>query len=184
MGKDATGPERPRKRYRVRNWREYDRGLIARGDLTVWPSPDLAWHSPEGTGKRGRPPVLGDAAIGCVLTLKVLFQLPLRAAQGLVGSPLRLMGLDWPVPHYSTLSRRQQGLTVVIPYRSRGESLHLIVDGTGLKVLGEGEWKVRRHGANRRRVWRKVNLAVDADNHEVWGECRNFRVPLDATPGA
>jgi hypothetical protein len=71
------------------------------------------------------------------------------------------------VPHYNTLSRRQQGLTVVIPYRSRSESLHLIVDSAGLKVLGEGEWKVRRHGADRRRVGRKVHLAVDADNHEV-----------------
>ena len=104
MRKDAAGPERPRKRYRVRNWSEYNRGLIARGDLTVWLSPDLAWHAPQGTGKRGRPPVFSDTAIQCVLTLKVLFQLPLRAAQGLVGSLLRLAGLDWPVPHYSTLS--------------------------------------------------------------------------------
>jgi hypothetical protein len=167
MGKDATGPERPRKRYRVRNWREYDRGLIARGDLTVWLSPDLAWQAPEGTGKRGRPRVFGDTAIQCVLTPKVLFQLPLRAAQGLVGSLLRLMGLAWPVPHYSTLSRRQGDLTVAIPCRSRGEPLHLVVDSTGVKVLGEGEWKVRRHGADRRRVWRKVHLAVDAESHEI-----------------
>jgi hypothetical protein len=167
MRKDTAGPDRRRKRYRTRNWREYDQGLIARGDLTVWFSPDLAWQAPEGTGKRGRPRVFNDTAIQCALTLKVLFQLPLRAAQGLVGSLIRLAGLGWPVPHYSTLSRWQQGLTVVIPYRSRGGSLHLIVDSTGLKVLGEGEWKVRRHGADRRRVWRKVHLAVDADNHEV-----------------
>ena len=86
MRKDAAGAERPRKRYRVRNWREYNRGLIARGDLTVWLSPDLAWHAPQGTGKRGRPPVFSDTAIQCVLTLKVLFQLPLRVTQGLVGA--------------------------------------------------------------------------------------------------
>lgn len=141
--------------------------MIARGDLTVWLSPDLAWQAPEGTGKRGRPQVFSDTAIQCALTLKVLFQLPLRAAQGLVGSLIRLAGLDWPVPHYSTLSRRQQGLTVVIPYRSGGEPLHLVVDSTGLKVLGEGEWKVRRHDADRRRVWRKVHLAVDARSHEI-----------------
>ncbi|MBB5696466.1 hypothetical protein FHS87_004537 [Roseomonas pecuniae] len=122
---------------------------------------------PQGTGKRGRPFVFSDAAIQCVLTLKVLFQLPLRAAQGLVGSLLRLMGLDWPVPHCSTLLRRQRDPTVTIPCRSRGEPLHLVVDGTGVKVLGEGEWKVRRHGADQRRVWRKVHLALDAEGHEI-----------------
>jgi hypothetical protein len=105
MKKGVAEAERPRKRYRIRNRREYDRGLIARGDLTVWLSPDLAWHAPQGTRKRGRPLVFSDAAVQCVLTQKVLFQLPLRAAQGLVGSPLRLMGLAWPVPHDSTLSR-------------------------------------------------------------------------------
>lgn len=167
MSKAAERVGRPRTRYRTRNWREYDRGLIARGDLTVWLSPGLAWHAPEGTGRRGRPPVFSDAAIQCALTLKVLFQLPLRAAQGLTGSLIRLAGLDWPVPHYSTLSRRQKDLTVVIPCRPRGEPLHLVVDSTGLKVLGEGEWKVRRHGADRRRVWRKVHLAVDAESHEI-----------------
>ena len=167
MGEGAAGAGRPRRACRTRNWREYDRGLIARGDVTVWLSPDLAWRAPEGTGKRGRPPVFSDAAIQCALTLKVLFQLPLRAAQGLVGSLLRLARLDWPVPHYSTLSRRREALAVTIPYRPRGGPLHLVVDSTGLKVPGEGEWKVRRHGAGRRRVWRKVHLAVDVDSHEV-----------------
>src|ERR671917_558866 len=92
MRKDSAGAGRPRKRYRTRNWREYDRGLIARGDLTVWISPDLAWHGVEGTGKRGRPRVFSDAASQCVLTLKVLFQPPLRAAQGMAGSLVRLAG--------------------------------------------------------------------------------------------
>lgn len=85
----------------------------------------------------------------------------------MTGSLIRLAGLDWPVPHFSTLSRRQKDLTVVIPYRPRGGPLHLVIDSTGLKVLGEGEWKVRKHGADQRRVWRKVHLAVDADSHEV-----------------
>ena len=167
MSKAPTQGGRPKARYRTRNWREYDRALITRGDLTVWISPDVAWHAAEGTGKRGRPPVFSDAAIQCVLTLKVLHQLPLRAAQGMAGSLIRLAGLDWPVPHYSTLSRRQQSLTVAIPYRARGGPLHLVIDSTGLKVLGEGEWKVRKHGADKRRVWRKVHLVIDADSHEV-----------------
>lgn len=167
MSKASTQAGRPKTRYRTRNWQEYNRGLIARGDLTVWISPEVVWHACEGTGRRGRPPVFTDAAIQCVLTLKVLFQLPLRAAQGMAGSLIRLAGLDWTVPHYSTLSRRQRSLMVSIPYRPSHGPLHLVIDSTGLKVLGEGEWKVRKHGTDKRRVWRKVHLAIDADSHEV-----------------
>jgi hypothetical protein len=138
-----------------------------RKDLTTWISPDLAWHAAAGTGRRGRPPTFSDAAIQAVLTLMVLYQLPLRAAQGMAGSLIRLADLDLPVPHHSTLSRRQKSLTVEIPYRARDGPLHLVIDSTGLKVLGEGEWKVRKHGADKRRVWRKVHLVIDADSHEV-----------------
>ena len=137
------------------------------GDLTVWISPDLTWHGSAGTGRRGRPPIFTDAAIQAVLTLKVLYQLPLRAAQGRAGGVIRLAGLDWRVPHYSTLSRRQKDRTVEIAYRPRSGPLHLVIDSTGLKMLGEGEWKVRTHGADKRRVWRKVHLVIDADNHEI-----------------
>jgi hypothetical protein len=167
MSKAAEPAGWRKTRHRTRNWPEHDRGLIARGGLAVWLSPGLAWHAAEGTGRRGRPPVFSDTAIQCVLTLKVLLQLPLRAAQGLVRSLLRLARLDWRVPHCSTLSRRRKELTVAIPCRPPGEPLHLVVDSTGLKALGEGEWKVRRHGADRRRVRRKVHLAVDADGHEI-----------------
>jgi hypothetical protein len=133
----------------------------------VWISPDLAWHAVKDTGGRGRPREFTAAAIQAVLTLKVLYQLPLRAVQGMAGSLIRLAGLDWRVPPYSTLSRRQRNLVVTIPYRPRRGPLHLVIDGTGLKVLGEGEWKVRKHGADKRRVWRKVHLIIDADSHEV-----------------
>jgi DDE family transposase len=167
MGEDATRAGRPRKRYRTRNWREYDRGLIARGDLTVWISPDLAWRGAEGTGQRGRPRVFGDAAIRCAPTLKVLHRLPPRAAQGMAGGLIRPAGLDWRTPHFGTPSRRQKDLTVTIPHRPRGRPPHLAIDGTGLEVPGEGEWKARRHGAGKRRVWRKAHLAIDADGHEV-----------------
>lgn len=85
----------------------------------------------------------------------------------MAGSLIRLAGLDWRPPHYSTLSRRQKSLTVEIPYRARGGPLHLVIDSTGLKVLGEGEWKVRKHGADKRWVWRKVHLVIDADRHKV-----------------
>jgi hypothetical protein len=167
MVDEATGCGRPPRRDRTRNWREYDQGLVARGDLTVWISPELAWHAAEGTGRRGRPQVFTRAAIQTVLTLKVLYQLPLRAAQGLAGGLIRLAGLHWRVPHYSTHSRRQKGLVVAIPYRPRSGPLHLVLGSTGLKVLGEGEWKVRKHGADKRRVWRKVHMIIGAESHEV-----------------
>ena len=92
MCEEATGAGRPRRRYRTRNWCGYGRGLVARGDLPVRTSPDLAWHAGGSTGKRGRPRVFADAAIQAVLTLKVLSQLPLRAAQGMAGSLIRLAG--------------------------------------------------------------------------------------------
>ena len=86
MSKAPAQGNRSKTRYRTRNWREYDRWLIARGDLTIWISPDLAWHASAGTGRRGRLAVFTDAAIQAVLTLKVLYQLPLRAAQGMAGA--------------------------------------------------------------------------------------------------
>ena len=98
MSKALAQGGRPKARYRTRNWRDYDRALISRGDLTVWISPELSWHASEGTGKRGRPRVFTDAAIQTVLTLKVLYQLPLRAAQGMAGGLIRLAGLEWRTP--------------------------------------------------------------------------------------
>ncbi len=102
-----------------------------------------------------------------MLTLKVLYRLPLRAAQGMTRSLLQLPGLPWPTPRYSTVSKRQAGLTVSIGHRRRDEPLHLLIDSTGLKVMGEGEWKVRKHGPEYRRVWRKLHLVIDVDTHEI-----------------
>ena len=157
-------PHKPR--YRTSNWPEYNRSLQNRGNLTVWLSPDMPWLGGR-TGANGRPPLYSDAAIQTVLTLKVLFQLALRQARGLVCSVLKLLGLDWPVPCFSTVSRRQATLTVNIPVRRRAEPLHLLVDSTGLKICGEGEWKVKKHGAEYRRAWRKVHLAIDAETLDV-----------------
>src|ERR687894_651480 len=124
MSKASAQGGRPKARYRTRNWREDDRGPAAGRGPTGGVSPDLGWHAAEGNGRRGRPPVFSDAAIQCVLTLKVSCQLPLRAAQGMAGSLIRLAGLDWRVPHYSTLSRRQKDLAVPIPHPPRGGPPH------------------------------------------------------------
>lgn len=153
-------------RYRTLNWPAYNVALRERGSLTVWFDPFMTWKAAP-SGKRGRQQVFSDAAIQACLTIKVLFGLPLRQTTGFVASLLRLAGLDWPVPDYSTLCRRQRSLKVLLPYRGARGPLNLLVDSTGIKVRGEGEWHARKHGGARRRVWRKVHLGIDEATMEV-----------------
>src|SRR5574343_1690211 len=152
--------------YRTTNWKDYNAALKARGSLSVWLDRDMQWHG-QPTGRRGRSPPFSDAAIQFCLTIKGLFGLPLRQVIGFVQSLIDLAGLDWPVPDYSTLCRRQKTLTVNIPYRPSRDGLHLLVDSTGIKMLGEGEWKTKKHGAEYRRQWRKVHLGIDAETLEI-----------------
>ena len=118
----------------------------------------------------GASPVYSDLAIACVLTLGVVFRLPLRQQQGFTQSLMRLLNLDLPVPDYTTLCRRRQTLSVDVPASAHlrcAEGVHLVVDSTGLKIYGEGEWKVRLHGKDKRRTWRKLHLGVDEATHEI-----------------
>ncbi len=128
----------------------------------------MVWHA-EKSSKRGRRETFSDAAIQTCLTLKVLFGLPLRQSVGLVESLIQMAGLDWPVPDFSTVCRRQARLEVQIPYRSSGQPLNLLIDSTGIKFRGDGEWLTRKHGASRRRQWRKVHIAMDAGTGDVRG---------------
>lgn len=154
-------PKPPAKRYRTKNWKAYNAGLKSRGSLSIWLDKEMTWFAGS-TGKRGRSPTYSDAAIQFCLSLKCLFGLPLRQSMGLVEGLLNLSGLAWPVPDFSTISRRQKHLQVAIPYRGRNAALHLLVDSTGVKMLGEGEWKTKKHGADYRRQWRKAHLGIDA----------------------
>jgi hypothetical protein len=126
----------------------------------------MTWFAKR-NGKRGRPETFSDAAIQFCLSVKVLFGLPLRQTSGLVSSLLKMAGLDWPAPDFSTLSRRQRTLNVQIPYRRVDGPLNLLVDSTGIKFLGDGEWQVRKHGTSRRRQWRKVHLAMDTTTSDI-----------------
>ena len=110
----------------------------------------MVWHAGK-TGKRGRPETFSDAAIQTCLTLKVLFGLPLRQTVGLVESLIQMAGLDCPVPDHSTLCRRQARIAVQVSYRASGQPLNLLVDSTGIKFRGDGEWQARKHGPSRRR---------------------------------
>tara|TARA_R110002096_G_C14547673_1_gene718977 strand:- start:454 stop:1284 length:831 start_codon:yes stop_codon:yes gene_type:complete len=119
------------------------------------------------TGRRGRQQTYSDAAIQTCLTMKVLFGMALRQTTGFVESLLRLVGLDWSVPDFSTLSRRQKTLAVNIPYRGSKGPVHLLIDSTGIKVEGEGEWNARKHGGPKRRIWRKIHLGIDEETLEI-----------------
>ena len=159
-------PKPANTRYRTRNWSDYNASLTRRGSLSVWFDPDMSWQAKQ-SGKRGHPEVFSDSAIQTCLTLKILFGLPLRQTVGLVASLIEMAGLDWPVPDYSTLCRRQARIKVQIPYRCSGQPLNLLIDSTGIRFRGDGEWLARKHGATRRREWRKVHLAMDTATGDI-----------------
>jgi hypothetical protein len=152
--------------YKTRNWPSYNEALRRRGSLTIWFDPAMTREAAP-TGKRGRQPDYSDEAIQTCLTMKVLFGMALRQTTGFVESLMRLIGLDWAVPDFSTLSRRQKTLKVNIPYRGSDGPLHLLVDSTGIKVEGEGEWNARKHGGTKRRVWRKIHIGIDEKTLEI-----------------
>ena len=151
-------------KYRVTNWPAYNRALIGRGSLTLWIDADVlrGWRAQGGKGRR-----YSDLAIRAALCLRAVFRLALRQTQGFLESLKRLMRLTIDVPHYSTLSRRAEGLDVPSRHKCSTGPLSIAIDSTGLKVFGEGEWHMRQHGKGKRRVWRKLHLAVDTKTGHV-----------------
>jgi hypothetical protein len=157
----------PKQRRRVTNWAEYDAALRQRGSLTVWftEAAVAAWEAEPRTTPGGQPHY-SDLAITTALTLKAVFRLALRQTEGLIGSVIRLLGLDLSVPDHTTLSRRAETLEVPRPRSGspdtgrEAEPVHLLVDSTGLKLCGAGEWLVEKHGTKTRRSWRKMHLGV------------------------
>ena len=159
----------PKQRYRVTNWSEYDASLRQRGSLTVWFSDEAiaAWRAEPRT-TRGGQAHYSALAIRTALTLRAVFRLALRQTEGLIGSVLNLLGLDLAVPDHSTLSRRAETLEVPKPCPSSRGSVHLLVDSTGLRLCGPGEWLVEKHSTRRRRSWRKLHIGVDADTGQIF----------------
>jgi Transposase DDE domain len=149
--------------YRVNNWREYDQLLRDRGDITLWISHDVltAWRAPM-TGKRGAQPVYSDIALETMLALRLLFHLPLRQTEGFLHAVLTLMGLALPCPDHTTLSRRNATVKVRRQVdRAPQGPISLIVDSSGLKVCGQGEWLPQKHGEKQGKRWKKLHLGVD-----------------------
>jgi hypothetical protein len=158
----------PKARYRVTNWAEYDGSLRRRGSLTVWFTDEAvaAWRAEPRTTPGGQPHY-SALAISTALTMGMVFGLALRQTEGLIGSIIGLLGLDLAVPDHSTLSRRAKTLEVPHLRRAGTGPLHLLVDSTGLKLGGAGEWLVEKHGTSRRRSWRKLHIGVDATSGEI-----------------
>ncbi|MEQ6203605.1 IS5 family transposase [Sulfitobacter sp. HNIBRBA2951] len=152
--------------YKTTNWSDYNKALKQRGSLSIWFDAEMAWEA-KPSGKRGRQQAYSNAAIQACLTIKVLFGLPLRQTTGFVESLLALTGLEWSVPDFSTLCRRQKTLPVSIPYRGSSGPLHLLIDSTGIKAEGEGEWNARKHGGPKRRLWRKIHIGIDEETLEI-----------------
>ena len=162
-------PKTKKARYRVRNWKEYNKALAQRGSLTFWVDEDIieTWLNEEKNGKRGAPQTYTEIAIKCMASLGEIYHLPLRQTQGLMQSICTMMKLDLAVPDYSTLCRRRKELNIALPRRQQGEALHLVVDSIGVKIYGEGEWKVRQHGWSKHRTWRKLHIGVDESTGEI-----------------
>ena len=158
-----------KKTSHVRNWGNYNKALIKRGSLTLWFDEEALnrWYERRKTGKRGHPCKYADIAILCGLTLKAVFHLPLRATQGLVMSIIDLLKLPIDAADYTTLCRRQKNIKVPLQRYNRTENFHGVFDSTGLKVFGEGEWKVRQHGYSKHRTWRKLHIGIDEKTGEI-----------------
>jgi hypothetical protein len=161
-----------KKAYKITNWAKYNESLVRRGSITFWFDEDVvdAWNHTNDDAKVGRPFVYSDVAIECLLALRELFRLPYRQTEGLGGSLARLMQVDIPIPDFTSLAKRAAKLGVALSVADRTGPVDIVVDSTGLKVFGEGEWKARKHGASKRRTWRKLHLAVNPDTHEIEAE--------------
>ena len=167
-------------RHRVRNWAEYDQTLVQRGDLTIWFTPETlsAWQ-PRAEGLRGGQRRYSDVAIETALTLRVLYRLPWRQTEGLLRSILELSA-----PDHTTLSRRAGGLQVELRRLLTTEPVHLIVDATGLGIVGQGQWAAAKWGERGRRGWRKLHIAVDESGRVLAAELSDRNVgDAEVLPG-
>lgn len=158
---------RPKTLYRVKNWFEYEEALVQRGSITFWLSDDFekVWLY-AGDKQRGSQFEYSDKAIEIMWTIKEVFHLTNRSAEGFMRSVFAMLNIHLPVPDHSTLSKRAKSLKVSLPRKTKGR-MNLVLDSTGLKIYGEGEWKVRKHGYSKHRTWRKLHLGANPANGEI-----------------
>jgi hypothetical protein len=158
--------------YKITNWSKYNESLVQRGAITFWFCEETInkWRHDNADPKRGHPFVYSDTAVECLLVLRELFQLPYRQTEGLGKSLVELMEIELAIPDYTSLAKRAAKLSISLDIAKHRGRIDVVVDSTGLKVFGEGEWKMRKHGKSKRRTWRKLHLAVNPDTHEIEAE--------------
>ena len=154
---------------KITNWAEYNKALCKRGSVTFWIDDSAidAWRCTTHHGKRGRGFQYSDTTIETALMIKGIFSLPLRALQGFIDSIFELLDVPLTSPDYTCISKRSKTVQVKYRNKSKGTICHIAIDSTDLKVFGKGECKVKKHGSEKRRTWRKLHLAVDVETHEV-----------------
>ncbi|HEY4650372.1 MAG TPA: IS5 family transposase [Pontibacter sp.] len=157
--------------YKVKNWRAYNKSLVERGRLTIWVEDSVlrSWRDIDTSKKVVGEQLYADCVIQCCLLLGYVYHQPLRQTTGFVSSLLTMLGYGmYAVPDYTTLCRRQGCLPVEVSKALAGNSkIDIALDSTGLKVYGEGEWKVRKHGASKRRTWRKLHIGINSNTQEI-----------------
>lgn len=171
-------------KYKVTNWSSYNNGLKRRGSINLWISSDLSdqWRW-EGKSKRGGQYEYSDVAIELCLTIGRVYSLALRQTEGFMSSFFEQCGWKLSVPSYTTLCRRSKGLRVNLKSKKNRGITDIVVDSTGLKVYGEGEWKVRKHGAGKHRTWMKMHLAMDAGSQQIKGVSLTSNSVEDSSAG-
>lgn len=161
--------------YKLKNWKVYNKSLCNRGSITIWIEDSVlrSWRDIDSIKKVVGELTYPDSVILCCLILGIQYHQPLRQTTGFVGSLLTLMGKgNYAIPEYSTLCLRQNSLPVGLTKRwERGENVHIAIDSTGLKVYGEGEWKVQAHGVSKRRIWCKLHIGIDVKTQEIISVC-------------
>lgn len=167
MPKHTKTRSRQKALYRVKNWSEYDKALVQRGSITFWLSEDFEknWRY-AGEKQRGSQFEYSDKAIEIMLTIKEVFHLTNRQTEGFLGSLFTMLKIALPVPDHSTLSKRGKKVSVSLPKKT-SQRLNIVMDSTGLKIYGEGEWKVRQHGVSKRRTWRKLHVGANPEDGEI-----------------
>ena len=158
--------------YKITNWSKYNESLVQRGSITFWFCKETIgkWRHDNANPRVGHPFVYSDTAVECLLVLRELFQLPYRQTEGLGKSLVELMQIELDIPDYTSLAKRAAKMGVSLDIAKHTGRIDVVVDSTGLKVFGEGEWKMRKHGKSKRRTWRKLHLAVNPDTHEIEAE--------------
>lgn len=151
---------------RKRNWHKYNQDLVKRGSITFFIDPEALTKKPE-ENKRGRPRLFSHPLIHLLLVLKIQYRLTYRALEGFAKSILPGLDPDIFLPTYSLICKRASKLEALLPKLSSRRPKVVLIDATGIKVYGEGEWKVKMHGASKRRKWIKLHIAVDEKNQEI-----------------